>query len=210
MDSEPAPGSTPYDTARAHGRAARRTAALDTASELLERHGPGALTMRRIATELGCSTTVLYTIFGGKSGIAEQLWLEGFDRLDRAVRSVHEPDPLARLTGMGQAYRANALSNRAYYAVMFQRAIPGFEPSAQAYAASLRPLHALAGAVEECIGAGVFAPADPMHIARVLWAASHGAVSLEIVGYEGAIDAEERYECLMRAAAAWFMAGGGG
>jgi AcrR family transcriptional regulator len=35
--------------------------------------GPDALTMRRIAAEAGSSTTVLYTMFGGKAGIAEAL-----------------------------------------------------------------------------------------------------------------------------------------
>ncbi|MDV6013955.1 TetR/AcrR family transcriptional regulator [Haloechinothrix sp. LS1_15] len=192
--------------ARARAHQVRRTAALDAAGNLLERAGPGALTMRRIATELGCSTTVLYTIFGGKAGIAEELWREGFERLHRAMDHVPAGDPLSRLTAMGWAYRDNALANSAYYAVMFQRAIPGFTPSEEAYAASLRPLHALADAVARCIDTGVFAPADPLAAARVLWAAAHGAVSLELAGFEGRIDAEERYATLLGATAAWFMA----
>ena len=52
----------------------------------------------------------------------------------------------------------------------------------------------------------MFRPVDPAHAARVLWAASHGAVSLELAGYEGAIDAEGCYRDLLSAAAAWFFA----
>ena len=161
--------------------------------------------MRRIAGEAGCSTSVLYTMFGGKRGIAEALWREGFERLDAALGQASGDSPLEHLAAMGRAYRANALANRSLYAVMFQRPIPGFEPSPEAYQASLRPLQALADAVADCIGAGVFRTEDPMHIAGVLWAATHGAVSLELAGYEGAVDAEHRFDDLSAAAAAWFM-----
>jgi len=148
---------------------------------------------------------VLYTMFGGKSGVAEGLWREGFERLRQALEQADGADPLGRLAAMGRAYRENALANRAYYAVMFQRPIPGFQPSAEAYAESLRPLQLLVGAVADCVDAGVFRAADPAHIAGVLWAAAHGAVSLELAGYEGASDAEARFQDLL-AAAAWFFA----
>lgn len=204
--ARPAAG-TPFAAAHAEGRIALRTLALDTAGKLLTEHGPAALTMRRIAADMGCSTTVLYTMFGGKSAIAEELWREGFARLREALEHAEGPDPLARLAAMGQAYRTCALANRAYYAVMFQRPIPGFEPSEQAYAESLLALRELAAGVADCIDSGVFLPGDPDHIAGVLWAASHGAVSLEIAAYEGAVNAEARYHDLMAATAAWFMAG---
>jgi AcrR family transcriptional regulator len=167
-----------YGQAYAAGRQAVRRLVLDAASRLLEAEGPEALTMRRIAAEAGCSTSVLYTMFGGKPGVAEGLWREGFDRLRQAMERVEADDPLGRLAALGHAYRANALANRAYYAVMFQRPIPGFEPSAEAYADSLLPLRILVGAVADGIEAGVFRPADPAHVAGVLWAAAHGAVSL--------------------------------
>jgi AcrR family transcriptional regulator len=199
-----------YGQAYAAGRQAVRRLVLDAASRLLEAEGPDALTMRRIAAAVGCSTSVLYTMFGGKSGVAEALWREGFERLRQALEQAGGDDPLGRLAAMGRAYRTNALANRAYYAVMFQRPIPGFQPSAPAYEESLRPLQLLVDAVADCIRAGVFRDADPAHIAGVLWAAAHGAVSLELAGYEGAVDAEARFQDLLAAAAAWFFAGPGG
>lgn len=77
--------------------------------------------------------------------------------------------------------------------------------SSQAYEASLLPLRALADTVAECIDAAVFRAEDPMHVAGVLWAATHGAVSLELAGYEGAVDTNHRFDDLCAAAAAWFM-----
>jgi len=199
-------GATAYGRAQAAGRQEVRRALLDVAGALLEDEGPQALTMRRIAQAAGCSTTVLYTIFAGKAGVAEGLWLEGFERLRQALAAVQDTEPLTRLAGMGRAYRANALANPAYYAVMFQRPIPGFEPSADAHECSLEPLRLLTAAVADCVEAGVFRAVDPAHIAGVLWAAAHGAVSLELAGREGAVDAQARFDDLLASAAAWFFA----
>jgi AcrR family transcriptional regulator len=196
---------SPYGQAYAAGRRAVRRLVLDAASRLLEAEGPDALTMRRIAGEVGCSTSVLYTMFGGKAGVAEGLWREGFERLRGAMERVTDDDPLGRLAALGRVYRENALANRAYYAIMFQRPIPGFRPSPEAYAESLQPLRILVDAAADCIRAGVFRDADPARVAGVLWAAAHGAVSLELAGYEGAVDAEARFQELMAAAATWFM-----
>jgi AcrR family transcriptional regulator len=205
MPAKPAAG-TPYGDAYAAGLQAQRQLLLDAASRLLETEGPEALTMRRIASEVGCSTSVLYSMFGSKAGIAEALWCEGFERLYAALSAVDGDDPLARLAAMGQIYRDSALHNQSYYGVMFGRPIPGFVPSEEAYEVSLRPLRLLTDAVETCVEAGVFRRVDPAHAARVLWAASHGVVSLELAGYEGAIDADACYRDLLAAAGAWFLA----
>jgi AcrR family transcriptional regulator len=205
MAAKPAAG-TAYRQAYEAGRAAQRELLLDVASRLLESEGPEALTMRRIAGEVGCSTSVLYSMFGSKAGVAEALWCEGFERLHAALASVDDDEPLTRLARLGRAYRQTALANRSYYAVMFSRPIPGFEPSPEAYEVSLRPLRLLVEAVAACVAAGVFRPLDATHAARMLWAASHGAVSLELAGHEGAIDAEACYRDLLAATAASFMA----
>ncbi|MFD6984458.1 TetR/AcrR family transcriptional regulator, partial [Streptomyces sp. NPDC059956] len=72
-----------YTRTQAQGQEALRAALLDLAAQLLAAEGPSALTMRRIATAAGCSTTVLYRHFGAKDGIAEALYREGFARLRR-------------------------------------------------------------------------------------------------------------------------------
>jgi hypothetical protein len=60
-----------------------------------------------------------------------------------------------------------------------------------------------------CNNAGVMrALRSALSGARVLLAATHGAVSLELAGYEGGVDAEQRFDDLCAAAAAWFMASG--
>src|SRR5688572_18117224 len=100
---------TPYAQAQAERTATLRRLLLDAASQLLLAEGPQALTMRRIAGEVGCSTTVLYTLFGDKHGLANALYLEGFARLRQRLEAVERgDDPLAYLGALGRAYRENA------------------------------------------------------------------------------------------------------
>jgi catechol 2,3-dioxygenase-like lactoylglutathione lyase family enzyme len=80
--------------------------------------------------------------------------------------------------------------------------------SAEALALSLRPLVLPTEAIAACVDARVFRPVDPAHAARVLWAASHGGVSLELAGDEGAVEFEACYRDAWDAAVAWFLAPG--
>jgi AcrR family transcriptional regulator len=174
---------TPYELAQRRGQEALRRALLDGASGLLVAEGPGALTMRRVAAVAGCSTTVLYTMFGAKEGLADALYREGFERLRGRLEAVPGGDPMARLAALAQAYRDNALAERAYYGVMFQQAIPGFRAPAASLAAAGASLEVLNRAVGDAMAAGVLRPGDPRAVAEVLWAAVHGAVSLELAGH---------------------------
>ena len=45
------------------------------------REGPGALTVRRIAAAAGMSTMNVYSRFGGKDGVLDELFVDGFRRL---------------------------------------------------------------------------------------------------------------------------------
>jgi AcrR family transcriptional regulator len=140
--------------------------------------------MRRVAGAVGCSTTVLYTMFGGKEGLADALYREGFERLGRRLEATGGgSDPLARLGGLAHAYRDNALAERGYYGVMFQQAIPRFRPSPESLVVAGASLEVLALAVRAAMQAGALAPGDPRAVAEVLWAAVHGAVSLELAGH---------------------------
>jgi AcrR family transcriptional regulator len=186
---------------------ALRQALLDAASELLVSEGPGALSMRRIAAAVGCSTTVLYTLFGSKDGVAEALFREGFERFGHHLRAVPAgPDALAHLEGLGRAYRHSALAGRNYYGLMFEQAIPGFTPSAEARSHAWSTLQVLIDAVARCVEDGVFRGGDPVAMAEVIWAAAHGAVSLELAGFfADAGTAAERFRAVTAAVVSSFL-----
>ena len=175
---------TTYQAARAQSRAAERRVILDAAGSLLAHEGPGALTMRRLARDLGCSTQVLYTMFHNKDGIVDALYLEGFDRLRVALGAIAPADdPRDTLRAIAWAYRANALANPTYYQVMFTHAVPGFTPPEASLRRSHRSFAVLQAAVERCMATGWFVGGDAAAVADTLWAMVHGMVSLELAGY---------------------------
>ncbi|MEV7543110.1 TetR/AcrR family transcriptional regulator [Streptomyces sp. NPDC089915] len=200
--------ATLYQDALRAGQEAARAAVLDRAIGLLVTEGIPALTIRRIAAEIGASTKVLYTVFGGKEGLIDALYQEGFARLRRAQEQVpRHPDPFAHLRDLGTAYRAHALAEPAYYRVMFEQAVPGYRPAAESLALAEEAFGVSVTAVGACVEAGVFRPGDAREISKLLWAAAHGAVSLELGGHFPPDTAARRYEALMAAVAGAFLAG---
>jgi AcrR family transcriptional regulator len=191
-------------TVRQRGQDALRSFLLDAAGRLLADEGAGALTMRRIASEVGCSTTVLYTLFKNKDGLVSGLYREGFERFRRRIAALPPaPDPIQRVHDLAAAYRASALAEPNYYRVMFLGAVPGYAPSGEALAAGDATFAYLADAARACMDAGIYRPGDPYAVAQVLWSAAHGVISLELAGILQ--PDEERYRAATSAATEWFM-----
>ncbi len=162
-----------------------RVALTETAARLLAEEGPAALSTRRLAREVGTSTTAVYTHFGGKEDLVRAMCVEGFDRLARRMARVRPTDdPVADLAQLGRAYRRNALANPHLYAVMFGgRTLPDYAPTNEDRAYGLPTLAHLADTTGRCVEANRFRPAPPFEIAVQLWAAVHGLVSLELDGF---------------------------
>ncbi|WP_051838509.1 TetR/AcrR family transcriptional regulator [Streptomyces sp. NRRL WC-3742] len=192
--------STPYQEAQRAGQAAVRAVILDRAIALLVAEGPAALTVRRIAGDVGSSTKVLYTMFGGKEGLVDALYREGFARLRRAQEQVPRgDDPLAYLIALGHAYRAHALAEPGYYRVMFEQPVPEFRAGEEALAAADDVFGTSVEAVRACMAAGIFRAGDAHEVSQLFWAASHGAVSLELSGHFAPAAAGVLYDKLMTA-----------
>ncbi len=169
-----------------------RARLVEAALTILRRDGAAALTVRNITAAAGCSTTGIYTYFGGKHGVVEAIFVEGFDSFDRAVA-----DGLADgdLHGSGIAYRGWALEHPTQYMVMFGRAVPDYEPSPAAHARSLESFFRLVDAV------GRFRPGgDPAERAYHYWATLHGYVMLELAGMGAATrqESDVLYERALR------------
>lgn len=169
----------------------RRAEVVEIAARLLASEGPHALSLRRIASAAGGSTQLVYTLFGGKPGLASALYVEGFRRLAELAHQdlLHAPPPgdPARVVACGLAYRRFALAEPAFFAVMFGPVIAGFRPEAAVRRhARAATFGQIVLAAQQCLDAGTLpsGPDDPGadRIARNLWAAAHGVVSLELAG----------------------------
>jgi len=175
------------DTARSDTRAADRCAddvgqaLLQAAHQVLADEGPFGLTVRRVAQVAGVSTMNVYSRFGGKDGLIEQLFIDGFVRLGEHMKSVPPTDdPVADLRRCRGRYRDFALANRTYYVVMFDSVIPDWRPSSVGKEVAYSALGGMAAAVQRAIDAGQLAVTDAMAVATSLWATSHGLISLEL------------------------------
>jgi AcrR family transcriptional regulator len=76
-----------YDACVASPSTTRETL-LDAALRLLGERGPGALRVRDVAAAADQSTMGVYTHFGSKQGLLEQLYLHGFRRLEDRLDDV--------------------------------------------------------------------------------------------------------------------------
>jgi AcrR family transcriptional regulator len=156
---------------------------LKSASDLLAAEGPGALTVRRIANEAGVSTMNVYSRFGGKDGVVEHLFVEGFRLLGDGMRSIGDSgDSVADMVSCGLAYRRFAIDHPTLYSVMFDRVVPDFVPGIEAQVLAGSTLGLLAERIERAMSAGALRRADPLPTAALVWATCHGVVSLELKG----------------------------
>ena len=154
---------------------------LKAASDLLASEGPGALTVRKIANAAGVSTMNVYSRFGGKDGVVEHLFVEGFRRLGAAMSSIETTDdPVADMVSCGLAYRQFAIDNPTLYSVMFDRVVPDYQPTMDAHLLAGATLGLLATRIERAMSAGALRAGDPLSTAALVWATCHGVVSLEL------------------------------
>jgi AcrR family transcriptional regulator len=183
-------------------RVSMRQGMLDAASRLLATEGAAALTVRKVAEAVNCSTTLLYSLFGGKDGLSNALYLEGFARLKQEFSTYQAeaesksesesdsgPSRTAEVTGLDRLWRyadnyhAYARRNPSYYMVMFGDAIAGFVPPLESRIAAWESFTPLIAEFERCMQETTLPASSPSAAARLLWAAMHGVISLELKGY---------------------------
>lgn len=177
---------------------------LKVAGRLLQKHGPDKFSIRELAREGEISTMGIYTVFGGRTGVMQALYAEGFAKQHAyAAAAINRSDPRAWLIGELYAYRNFALQNVGLYRLMFggeKRFTPAGRsrefrslvvPDAGAY-----PVYSvLVDAIAACIEiAPSRAGRSADTLAHVVWATLHGLVGLEIAGYVDAEAADARFK----------------
>jgi len=115
---------------RARGREATRDEILQAAWRLARETGPAALTLRDLAKAVDMRAPSLYSYFPSKHAIYDAMFAEGTRRLWQLVQQQPaESDPRERLKAWLRAFVRYCCDDPALYQVLFQRSIPGFEPS---------------------------------------------------------------------------------
>jgi AcrR family transcriptional regulator len=112
---------------------------LDVAWSLAEQRGITSLSLRELAGEVGMAAPSLYTYFGSKAAIYDAMFAEGYRALDDLFASVRvDPgDTVGTLTDGTIAFLEFCRTSLPRYQLMFTRVIADWQPSPDAYAASI-------------------------------------------------------------------------
>jgi AcrR family transcriptional regulator len=158
-----APVDAAYQRARATAKAALALELVELAEARLEAEGLAALSMRRLASAAGCSTMVLYSTFGDKATLLNQLARREAERWVDEATMIADPDPVVWLDVVASALWAAATRRPQQRALLFDETI-GSEALPALRVAMLEAIdRALSGARED-------------GIAETIWSAWVGAI----------------------------------
>jgi AcrR family transcriptional regulator len=111
---------------------------LDTAVEVMADQGVAGLTLGEVARRMGIRPPSLYVYFDGKHALYDALFERGWRALSATMHETHasfgDGDPVPQVLERSAAFVRWAVEHPAYASLMFWRPVPGFVPSAAAYA----------------------------------------------------------------------------
>jgi len=128
---------------RSERREATKAEIVEAAWELVRRNGLAALSLRDLAGRVGMQAPSLYSYFASKNDIFDAMYAEGsreYVRQEDAL--VWTGDPLTDLKTLSRFFVAFCTDDPVRYQLLFQRPIPGFEPSPESFAISVESLEA--------------------------------------------------------------------
>jgi AcrR family transcriptional regulator len=142
----------------AQRREARVSAIVATAWELARTHGIGGLSLHALAREVGIRQPSLYVYFDSKRALYDAMFADGNRQLLERLDALKLPrDRRSAVKAFMRAFVEFAVEDPARCALLFQRPIPGFEPSGESYAYAQSVLKR---AIELLHAAGLEAQAD--------------------------------------------------
>jgi AcrR family transcriptional regulator len=137
--------SSAIDWREARRRSAR-DAILEAAWDLVGEEGLAGLSLRDLAQRAGISTPTVYAYFESKYAIYDAMFGQAATQFaERMAEPYENENPRDLLVASVRRFFAFCTSHPARYQLLFQRTLPGFEPTSESYAPAVR---ALAGARE--------------------------------------------------------------
>lgn len=122
--------------------------------------GLAALSLRDLARSVGMQPPSLYSYFDSKNDIYDAMYAQGAQQFLDAQRAADAAlateDPLEALKAVTHFFVEFCAADVARYQLLFQRTIPGFEPSPESFKISLDSLAELGALLARC---GVSDPA---------------------------------------------------
>ena len=162
----------------------RRAEILRAAERIFVAQGYEGATIRKIADEVGVSSTALYMHFRDKDQILLEICTVAMEQLS-AINSeicARPIDSISRVKMMLEAYVRFALDNPNAYRLVFCSSPLADSMKKQLATAELgrQCLERFSGVIREIAAEGRLRTGDPRTVHQALWSACHGMVSLMI------------------------------
>ena len=126
---------------RSERREATRREIVEAAWELARADGLAAVSLREVAAKVGMQAPSLYSYFDSKHAIFDAMFAEGARAfVDGQSTVVPTGDTLRDLQAGMHYFVAFCTEDPVRYQLLFQRTIPGFEPSPESFAISIEGL----------------------------------------------------------------------
>jgi len=156
---------------------------VSAATRLFAHRGYDGVTLRGIASELGCSPMTPYRYFQDKAAIFAAVRADAYARFADTQEAccTEQADPLEVLAALGRAYIEFALDDPDAYRLMFELGQPDPDGFPELRAAELRAISPLRDWMGRAAEAELLA-GDPKVLTHVFWSGVHGIVSLHLAG----------------------------
>ncbi len=135
---------------RAERKEGTRAEILDAAWAQVRADGLAALSLRDLARTVGMQAPSLYNYFDSKHAIYDAMYAQGAREFVEAEPSGELGEPLEGLKQLVHFFVEFCAADAARYLLLFQRTIPGFEPSAESFAISEGSLERLGERMAAC------------------------------------------------------------
>jgi len=136
---------------RAERREATKAEILEAAWELARDQGLAAVSLRDIARKVGMQAPSLYSYFDSKNAMYDAMYAQGAQQfVDAEPWDEMNGDPPHDLGCMVHYFVRFCAADVARYQLLFQRTIPGFEPSRESFAISQESLARLSEQLKRC------------------------------------------------------------
>jgi AcrR family transcriptional regulator len=165
----------------------QREAIIDAARDLIVTGGLEALSLRRLAGQLGVTAPALYAHVRDKQDLLRALAEEEFERLVARFDEVDpEADPIERIRAHGRAYVEHARSQPELFRTMFlfpPELAPADVPADAPLPGATKAFAAAAAAVDDAISSGALVADDALLVALTLWSGTHGVATVLQLGF---------------------------
>lgn len=176
-----------YQEARLQNTENLRKLVVDAAAALLQEEGPEAVTVRKVAQKMDCSTKIIYSLFVNKEGLAQQLYLEGCKLLANEFEGTPQAaDPVQHLINLGEAFWQFGQRYSGYYKLMFGGAFGNFKPDEESMQGTITAMRQLLTVISNAQKQGLIpGQYDTESVVRIVWASLHGVIHLYMGGHFG-------------------------